>query len=124
MEPGLKKHDKNELKMRNHPLYKQLKQIVLDNNYTIEQIQQMGFNEAAQLLGTRDFTETFLNNMKRGLVDTVQERDDKADFQKVRQRLKTWLDDTFPDWQIERGQEGIRPYIKIWLKGKPNASSF
>jgi len=109
--------------MRNNTIYKALKQLILDNNYTVEQLQQLGFNEARQLLGNPRFSVTFFNNMKRGLIDTLQARDDKADCDRVKGRIKTWLDTNYPNCEIERGRESGKPVIKLWLKGKPNAGN-
>lgn len=105
--------------MKNHPLYKKLKQIVLDGDYTIEQVQNATFNQVADLLGTRDFTLTFLNNMKRGLKDAVQNKNDAEAMEQLKQQAKAWLDANFPDWQAKRGREGGKPYVTIWLKGEP-----
>lgn len=105
--------------MKNHPLYKKLKQIALDGNYTIEQIQNAGFNQIAELLETRNFSLAFLNNMKRGIIMTLQNRDDEQNLQQLKQTAKSWLDTNFPDWEAERGREGDKPFVKIWLKGKP-----
>lgn len=105
--------------MKNHPLYKKLKQIALDGNYTIEQVQNAGFNQIAELLETRNFSLAFLNNMKRGIIMTLQNRDDEQNLQQLKQTAKSWLDTNFPDWEAERGREGDKPFVKIWLKGKP-----
>jgi hypothetical protein len=105
--------------MNNHTFYKKLKQIALDGNYSIEQVQALSFNQAADLLGTRDFTVTFLNNMKRGVIDALQNRDDKANMEQLKQTAKAWLDAHFPDWEAEKGREGGKPFVTIWLEGKP-----
>lgn len=105
--------------MKNHPLYQQLKQIVLDGGYTIDQARALNFNQVAGLLGTPGFSLAFLNNMKRGIVMALQGRDDENDLQQLKEAAKNWLDANFPDWEAERGREGEKPYITIWLKGKP-----
>lgn len=104
--------------MKNHPLYKKLKQIALDGNYTIEQIQNAGFDQIAELLETRSFSLAFLNNMKRGIIDALQNRDDETAMQSLKQQAKSWLDANFPGWEAERGREGDKPFVTIWLKGK------
>lgn len=105
--------------MKNLPLYKKLKQILLEGNYTIEDVENLGFNRAAELLGTRSFGLGLLNNMKRGLIDTLQSRDDENDMQQLKQTAKNWLDANFPNAEAERGRESGKPFVKIWLKGKP-----
>lgn len=105
--------------MKNRAIYKQLKQYALDNNLTIEQVQNATFNQIATILGTRNFSLAFLNNMKRGIVMSLQNRDDEQNLQQLKQIAKNWLDANFPDWEAERGREGDKPYVTIWLKGKP-----
>lgn len=108
--------------MKNRPLYKKFKQIALDGNYTIEQVQNVGFNQAAKLLETCGFSLTFLKGMKQGVVAALQNRDDENDMQQLKQTAKAWLDANFPDWQAERGRESDKPFVKIWLKGEPDVS--
>ncbi len=108
--------------MKNHPLYKKFKQIVLDGNYTIEQVENADFNQVAELLGTRSFSLAFLNNMKRGIIMALQNQNDEADMQQLRLTAMMWLNANFPDWQSERGREDDKPFVTIWLKGKPQLS--
>lgn len=104
--------------MENHPFYKKLRQAALDNNYTVDQVQSLNFNQATELLETRSFSHTFLSNMKRGVVLALQERDDKNSLQQFKQTAGNWLDTNFPNWEAECGRERDKPYIKIWLRGK------
>lgn len=105
--------------MRNHPLYKKLKQIVLDGNYTIEQVRDATYNQVVELLGERGFGNAFLTNMKRLLIIEMQEVQDEDNMQQLKQTAKNWLDTNFPDWVAEKGREDDKPFITIWLKGKP-----
>jgi len=105
--------------MKNHPFYKKLKRIALDGNYAIEQVQALGFNKTAELLQTRDFTVTLLNNMKRDIIASLHNRDDKANMEQLKQTVKTWLNANFPDWEAESGRQGNKSYVTIWLEGKP-----
>jgi len=105
--------------MKNHPLYKKLKQIALDKSYTIEQARNLSFSEAKALLGGASFSLTFLNNMKSGIVMTLQNRDDEQSLQSLKQQAKSWLDSNFPGWEAEHGRQGEYPFVTIWLKGKP-----
>jgi len=105
--------------MNNHPFYKKLKQIALGGNYSIEQVRRLRFNQAADLLGSHDFTVTFFNNMKRGVIVSLRNRDDKANMEQLKQTAKAWLDANFPNWEAERGREGDKPYVTIWLEGRP-----
>jgi len=106
--------------MRNHPLYKKLKQIALDENYTIEQVENATMGQVAQLLGPDvRLSQVFLLNMKRGIIMALQNRDDENDMQQLKQTAKNFLDANFPDWEAERSREGDKPCVTIWLKGKP-----
>jgi acylphosphatase len=107
------------IKMENHPLYRKLRKTVLDNNYTIEQVQGLNFNQATELLGNSSISHTFLNNMKCGIVLALQERDDKNDLQQLKQTAGNWLDTNFPNWEAEVERESGKPCVRIWLKGKP-----
>ena len=104
--------------MKNHPLYQKLKQIALDGNHSVEQVEGLGYNQAAKLLGTRQFSLAFLNNAKRSIVMALKNRDDELDLQALKENARAWLDANFPDWEAERGREGGKPYVTIWLKGK------
>ena len=105
--------------MRNHPLYKQLKQIALDGEYTVEQAKNLTAVQAKNLLGGSYFATTFFENMKRGIIMTLESRDEELNFQAIKNMATSFLDTNFPDWEAERGRESNKPYVTIWLKGKP-----
>lgn len=104
--------------MLNHPLYKKLKQMVLDGNYTIEQVRSLDFDAAVELLGTRNFSAGFLHNMKWQLIAELQEQKDESSKQLFQSKIEV-LRNRFPDFEIERGRIDNKPFITIWLKGKP-----
>jgi len=105
--------------MENHPLYRKIRQTALDNNYTVEQVRSLNFNQATELLETRSYSHTFLSNMKRGIVLALQERDDKHNLQQLKQTVGNWLETNFPNCEAEIERENGKPCVKIWLKGKP-----
>lgn len=106
--------------MRNNATYKRLKQIAIDGGYTIEQVEKLDFNKAAKLLGSREgLTGTLVSKAKAGIIAMLKNRNDEQAMQELKQTAKNWLDTNFPAWQSERGREGDKPYVKIWLKGKP-----
>ena len=104
--------------MKNHPLYKKLKQIALDGNYTIEQVQNLDFNTVVGLLGTRSFSATFMKGMKLYLIAKLQDQEDEGNKQLFHSRIEV-LRSRFPDFEIERGRELGKPYVIIWLQGRP-----
>lgn len=104
--------------MVNHPLYKKLKQIALDGNYTMEQVRSLDFDVAVELLGTRNFSAGFLHNMKSQLIAELQEQEDESNKQLFQSKIEV-LRNRFPEFDIERGRIDNKPFIIIWLKGKP-----
>ena len=104
--------------MKNHSLYKKLKQITLDGNYTVEQIENVGFDQVAELLGDRSFSNAFLQNAKYLLIAEIQDQQDESDKQLFHSKVEV-LRNRFPDFEVERGRIDNKPFITIWLKGKP-----
>ena len=105
--------------MLNNPLYGKFKELVLNNNYTVEQVQELSINQAAKLLGAGGFSCTFWDNMKRAVIAALQSRDDQNNLEQLRQTAKSWLDTNFPSWEAEIEREKDKPCVKLWLKGKP-----
>ncbi|MBA7705484.1 hypothetical protein ES703_114314 [subsurface metagenome] len=104
--------------MKNHPLYKKLKQKALNGNYTIEQVRNLDFNTTAELLETRSFSGTFLKGMKLLLIAEMQDREDEANKQLLQSRLEV-LRNRFPNFEVERGRIDGKPFVTFWLNGKP-----
>ena len=110
--------------MRQRAIYQQLLQIALDNDYTIEQVENATVEQVRQILGTdKRFSWSFFKNMKSCLIVDLQQRDDENDLAALKEQAKGWLDANFPDWQAERGRDNGKPYVAIWLKGKPEEPS-
>jgi hypothetical protein len=105
--------------MKNHPCYQKLEQAALDGNYTIEQVWALSFTQATALLGQRPASFTFLENIKKGIIMALQNREDEFNLQQIKLKVASWLDSNFSDWKTERGREGSKPFVMIWLKGKP-----
>lgn len=103
----------------NNALYKKFKTKVGEIGLEVEGVRMLGFNEAAEMIGTRKFSQVTLENMKVMLVSEIQESRDESDKQQIQGRLEA-LRAGFPDFEVERGREGEKPFITIWLKGKPD----
>ena len=105
--------------MKNHPIYLKVK------NYALANIALAGFEAmtAGEIIiaagAEGKVSGTFATNMKRGVLSALKDRDDGIDLQQIKSKVKTFLDANFPDWEAERAREGGKPFIKIWLKGKP-----
>ena len=106
--------------MRNNTYYKQLEQITLDNNYTIKQINAATCRQVADLLNCETINLPRLQNMKELLIRGIIDREDESIMQQLRGQALSWFQANFPDFEIERGRDEDKPYVKIWLKGKPN----
>jgi len=106
--------------MKNNPLYDKLKQIALDGDYTVEQVQNATVGQIATLLGASGQKPQFIENMRRGIINTLQNRDDEVNLRALKSQAIDRLNSNFPDFAAERGREGDKPFVKIWLKGKPN----
>jgi hypothetical protein len=105
--------------MRNHPSYQKLEQTALDGNYTAEQVRALSFTQATALLEERPASFTFLENMKKGIVVALQNRADEFNLQQIKLMVTSWLDSNFPDWEAECDREGGKPFVTIWMEGKP-----
>jgi hypothetical protein len=104
--------------MENHPLYTEFKQKAADGELSIQQVRGLSYNDAAELLGRRGFSFSFLVNMKDQLISEMQDGQDESNKQLFAAKVET-LRSKFPDLQVERGRRAEKPYIIIWLKGKP-----
>lgn len=104
--------------MQNHPSYQKLEQTALDGNYTAAQVRALSFTQASALLGERPASFTFLENMKKGIIMSLQNQEDEFNLQQVKLAVASWLDSNFPDWEAERGREGGKPFVTIWMEGK------
>ena len=105
--------------MKKHEIYLQLESMALGGNYTADQVRNTTFDQARDLLGRSDFSVTFFMNMKARLLAVLNDRDDGVDFKNVKDKVKTWLDSNFPNWEAERERDGDKPSVTFWLEGKP-----
>ena len=104
--------------MKNHELYKQIKAIAA--NYTIAQVELATRQQVCALLDipVGQMSSAFFSNMKACLISELQEREDEADLQNVRAAASAFLDSNFPQWQADKGREGGKRFVKIWLDGR------
>jgi hypothetical protein len=106
--------------MRKHPLYKKLKTYALAN-LSQGDLEDLTIGDLAARLDieTPQVTQAFFDNMKRCVFLDLQSRDDEIDLKTLKEGAKSFLDINFPNWEAERGRESGRPFLKIWLRGKP-----
>jgi hypothetical protein len=105
--------------MKNHPVYKKVKQYALDNMATVD-FEAMPAGEIIMAAGAEGTVSgTFAANMKRAVLMALQNRDDENRIKVLKAGVKGFMDTNFPDWQAEKGREDNLPFIKIWPRGKP-----
>jgi hypothetical protein len=95
-------------------MYTQLKQI-LGNDYTIEQVESATRQQVINLLGTDDFTQTQLGNVKKLLIRDVKEKEDIANMLSIRDEIIS----CFPSAEFDKGRIGTKRFVTVWLDGKP-----
>ena len=105
--------------MRNNQFYKQMRQVVLDGDYTVEQVELATDDQIKTILDAPDLKPTFIANLRRCVTKDLIDQDDERNLQDLRTQVWGWLNTDFPDFEFERGREDDKPFVKIWLKGKP-----
>ena len=100
--------------MRNNPLFKRLRQIALDKGYTIEQVEAVTKKQIEKLLDAKLKT-AFADNMKRCIIQELRIKEWEQMLRLVKDKVKVY----FPRAEFERDNEGDKPRITIWPKGKP-----
>ena len=105
--------------MRNNKYYVQLRQIVFDNNYTIQQVQNANRLQIANLIGVDKKELLRTENIKRLLISELHERDNEADKEIFQTNLAAAVKTKWPDCELTRTKiDGRRAFI-FWPDGKP-----
>ena len=107
--------------MKQNAIYQRLLRYAIDNNYTVEQVLSATKRQIANVLGvdSESFTNEFGRNMKTCLVDDLQRAKDAVELLAIKTEFTSWLLIHYPDYKVDRGNQGGKPYVRIWLKGKP-----
>ncbi|MFH1615024.1 MAG: hypothetical protein ABIG61_08075 [Planctomycetota bacterium] len=104
--------------MRNDPVYKKL--VIAAENYTDKQITDATVSQIRNLTkADNNHTDDFLLMAKDCILTDRKEAAEEAIKETIRERLITYLQNNFPDFEISRGREFDKRYITIWLDGKP-----
>ncbi len=99
--------------MRQRPEYQQLKQIAIDGDYTLEQVQGVTRTQIESLLGKR--IGGLFPGIKELLIMDIIDRDDKATMQQLRSEIIS----VFPDAEFEKGREEGKRFVTVWIDRKP-----
>ncbi len=104
--------------MRSNPVYKKLKKIALEGDYTIEQVTNASKGQIESLVG-HELTVNFYSSLKTCVLQDLQEKLDGQAVAAFKDKVKAYLDQYYPDYKFERGRDRDKPFITIWLEGKP-----
>ena len=93
-----------------------LKQYVLDNDITIEQLRSVTKNQVQAILGV-EIEDGYFSNLREHVRKRVIVHRDQVSLQGLKNRLtnNTWLASNYPDAEFTI----CNRVIKIWLDGFP-----
>ncbi len=108
--------------MLNNPIYKRLKQAVIENSYSNEQIKALTAQQISEFVGCA-VSNAFCNSSKRVLAGVFEEEKNKTVLEDFKKQLvggqRLWLENNYPDAEFEIENSGNKPCVKVWLEGKP-----
>ncbi len=102
--------------MRGHPLYIKLTEIINKGGLTIDGVKRMT-KAQAEILVQKSMTKNFALSLKKCLLEDMQVGIDEQIALAVKDKVKAFLEQHFPNYAITRGREGTKPYVTIWLEG-------
>ena len=106
--------------MKNRPAYIALRQAVIDNNYTIQQVQNATIPQAANIANVSvESLAPYFQNIKNNIISEMEYTAIMAKVNSVKAGVKSWLDNNFPQHVEESDEEGGKFFITIWPEGKP-----
>lgn len=106
--------------MRKDPIYQTVLSYAIANNATVEQAESLTRQQVSSIVGYEAIiSEAFLVNMRVGIATELRDRDDAEHMDGLKQQAKSWLDANFPHWEADKGREFGKPFVTIWLEGKP-----
>ena len=105
--------------MRNRPEYIVLRQAVIDNNYTAQQVQGATVTQAANIAGVSEADIVpYFNGMKAKIIAEMQYNTDDTEMEAVKSQFLNWLNNNYPANVIEKEVVNGKLKITIWPKGK------
>ncbi len=106
--------------MKNRPAYIALRQAVIDNNYTIQQVQGATVAQAANLanVSEKDIAP-YINGIKTKIIAEMKYNTDDTEMEAVKSQFLNWLNNNYPANVVEKDIENGKLKITIWPKGKP-----
>ncbi len=106
--------------MKQRPEYIALRQAIIDNSYTIQQVQNASITQAASIAGVSEASMApYFENTKAKIIREMESTAITAKISSVKAGVKTWLDNNFPQHIEESDEEGGKFFITIWPEGKP-----
>lgn len=108
--------------MKQHPLYQQIEEMALSGDYTIDQMLNANRKqlEAATGKDLSGYKSSFLKGLKQVVAKRLKHRDTDGHKSFALARIEAAFEIRFgikPD--IDHDEEGDKPFLKIWYKGRP-----
>lgn len=105
--------------MKSRPEYIALRQAVIDNSYTIQQVQNATVAQAANFANVSEAAiSPHINGIKRNIIAEMQSNADESEMDTVKAQFLNWLNSNYPDNVVEKDIVNDKPKITIWPKGK------
>ena len=101
--------------MRNRQLYKTIKQIVIDGNYTIAQVEGVTRRQMESIVGQS--VGGYFEGIKENLVKELTAQDDTLRQSQIRNAIIS----QFPNAEFDKGTVRGKKFVRIWIDGKPEA---
>ncbi len=105
--------------MKKRAVYIALRQAVITNGYTIQQVESATLSQAATLAGvSEESIVPFMNGIKQKIIAELQGNIDDAKIEGVKAKFMTWLNTNYPDNVVEKDVINGKLFIGIWPEGK------
>jgi len=112
--------------MKQLAIYQRMKQLVLTQDYTVEQIMNATIKQIAVVLnlskGEKLRLCRYWKSIKRHCIEIAQSNQDKKRLDEFRARFlvdnQVWLEENYPSVEFSHGTEKDKKYWTIWPEGK------
>ena len=102
-------------------LVEKLKARALATDMTVDQVEAATLEQVKNYLGLDGLkiTGTVFDKIKRDVKKELIKRDRKAIKDMVSNRLKDWLDQNYPNAEVDWMTVSGKLLIELWLEGRP-----
>jgi len=92
------------------------------HNFTSIQVENATWEQIKNQLN-QDFPENFsgaeLNKAQKYVAESLRDLERKAIKDQIKDKIKTWLDSNYPNYEFEYRHESGKLCIELWIFGKP-----